>query len=117
MRRLFWTVGCLLLIMTGGAPAQTDARPEFEVASIRPTNSGRPRVYTSPFTYSPSGRFTATNVTLVDIIVSGVYKTRRIQMRGGPEWIDSERFDIIAKAETSGGEIKREQWNLMIQAL
>ena len=117
MQRLFWTVGCLLLILRCGAPAQTDARLEFEVASIKPNDSGRPRVYASPFTYSPSGRFTATNVTLVDIIVSGVYKTRRIQMRGGPDWIDSERFDIIAKAETSGSEIKREQWNVMIQAL
>jgi Protein of unknown function (DUF3738) len=28
-----------------------------------------------------------------------VYPTRRIQMQGGPNWIDSERFDIVAKAD------------------
>src|SRR5262249_18068574 len=85
--------------------------------SIRPNNSGPPKVYTNRFTYSPSGRFTATNVTLVDIIVSGVYSTRRIQMRGGPDWIDSERFDIAAKADDAGGPFKREDWNLMIRAI
>jgi hypothetical protein len=46
MRRLVWTVGCLLLTLTGGAPAETDVRPEFEVSSIRLNNSGRPRNYT-----------------------------------------------------------------------
>jgi uncharacterized protein (TIGR03435 family) len=100
--------------------AQAQAPPahrEFEVASIRPNNSGPPKVFTDRFTYSPNGRYTATNVTLVDIIVSGVYSTRRIQMRGGPDWIDSDRFDIVAKADVTQGDLKREQWNLMIQAL
>lgn len=91
-----------MTLTIGGTSAPTDARPEFEVGSIRANNSGRPRVFTNPFTYSSSGRFTAMNVTLVDINLSRVYKTRRIQMRGGTDWIDSERFDIIAKAETSG---------------
>ncbi len=100
------------------AQAQTPppARRVFEVASIKPNNSGPPRAFTDQFTFSPNGRFTATNVTLVDVIVRA-YPTRRIQMRGGPDWIDSERFDIAAKADTGESEIKPEQWGPMIQGL
>jgi uncharacterized protein (TIGR03435 family) len=71
---------------------------------------------TIPVAYLPGGRFTATNATLVDVIVQ-VYQTRRIQMEGGPGWIDSDRFDIVAKADASEGEVKDEQWPQMIQAL
>jgi uncharacterized protein (TIGR03435 family) len=99
------------------AVAQQPARREFEVASIKPNNSGPPLIQTNRFSYSQGGLFKATNVTLVDIIVSGVYQTRRIQMRGGPDWIDSQRFDIAAKADTTGGEVTPEQWTQMIQAL
>jgi uncharacterized protein (TIGR03435 family) len=112
--------GLLFVMMSSLVlPAQEQPKPrrEFEVASIRPNNSGAPKVYTTPFTFSPSGRYTATNVTLVDIIVSGVYQTRRIQMRGGPDWIDTERFDIAATAGDTGAAIKPEEWNQMIQAL
>jgi uncharacterized protein (TIGR03435 family) len=101
-----------------GAPSQAQPAPrrEFEVASIRP-NTGEPRRGTAnPFTFLPGGRFTAINVTLVDMIVR-VYPTRRIQMQGGPEWIDSDRFDIVAKADEDEGEVKPGQWNEMIQAL
>jgi uncharacterized protein (TIGR03435 family) len=111
----------LLIAGLAAAPqahAQTEfpARREFEVASIKPNKSGPPGVQTNPLTVSPNGRFTATNVTLVVLIVRA-YPTRRIQMRGGPDWIDSDRFDIAAKADGSEGEIKPEQWNPMIQAL
>ena len=85
-------------------------------AQTQPPPSGPPRVQTNPLTISPNGRFTATNVTLVDLIVRA-YPTRRIQMQGGPDWIDSDRFDISAKADTTDSEIKLEEWNLMIQAL
>jgi uncharacterized protein (TIGR03435 family) len=83
---------------------QTRLRREFEVASIRKTNAERPRVYVTPFAFSPGGRFTATNVTLTDVIVLA-YETRRIQMRGGPSWIDSERFDIVAKVDETAGQV------------
>ncbi len=68
-------------------PAQ---KPSFEVASVKANKSGKPLPTVGiPFAFLPGGRFTATNVTLVDVIVR-VYPTRRIQMQGGPNWIDSE---------------------------
>jgi uncharacterized protein (TIGR03435 family) len=108
----------LLLIIAGIGVmlAQSPARREFEVASIRPNNSGPPKMYINPFAFAPGGRFTATNVTLVDIIVMS-YQTRRVQMQGGPAWMDSDRFDIVAKADMEQGEIQKGQWPLMVQAL
>jgi uncharacterized protein (TIGR03435 family) len=108
-----------LTVLAGmGAAAQTQppARKEFEVASIRKNDSERPRVYVTPFAFLPSGRFTATNVTLTDVIVMA-YETRRIQMRGGPSWIDSERFDIVAKADDARGEVAKGEWAPMVRAL
>jgi uncharacterized protein (TIGR03435 family) len=95
---------------------QPRARREFEVASIRPNNTGPQQFSLDQFVSLPGGRFTATNVTLVDVIVH-VYPTRRIQMQGGPDWIDSKRFDIVAKADEDEGEVKPEQWNEMVQTL
>lgn len=105
------TVICALLLA-----AQEGAPKEFDVVSIKPNNSGPRRTNLSPFSYLPGGRFTAVDVTLVDLI-QNAYSTRRIQMRGGPDWIDSERFDVIAKAETSDANFTRDEWNQMIRAL
>ncbi len=96
--------------------AQTQARRSFEVASIKPNKSGRPTVQGNQLSFLPGGRFTATDVTLVDLIVQA-YPTRRIQMRGGPEWIDGERWDVVAKAAAAEGEVTREQWAPLLQTL
>jgi len=102
----------LFALVSSMAQTPTPARRQFEVASIRKNNSGPPRV----FAFRPGGRFIATNVTLTDIIVMA-YGTRRIQMRGGPDWIDSDRFNIAAKADEGEAEFKREQLVGMVQAL
>ena len=77
------------------AVAQGAANPTFEVASIKPNKSGDGRVM---FGMQPGGRFTATNVPLRGIVVMA-YQLQNFQLLGGPDWIDSERFDINAKAE------------------
>src|SRR5215831_10502467 len=108
MPRLRAIVICFVTVLHLPAQEPTQRR-QFEVASIKVNRSGPPRVQRNPLVYAPGGRFTATNVTLVDVIVR-VYPTRRIQMEGGPDWIDSDRFDIVAKADPAEGPVKPEQW-------
>jgi uncharacterized protein (TIGR03435 family) len=74
-----------------GAPAAS-----FEVAAIKPNRSGDWRVM---MRFSP-GRFRATGIWARQLI-SLAYDVRDFQVRGGPSWIDSERYDIQAKAPDS----------------
>src|SRR5580692_8070737 len=83
-----------LLILSGGAMAQSDGRPEFEVASIKPAApDARGR-----FIQTTPGRVTVTNMTLKDLIVLG-WRIQPYQISGGPAWFDSTRYDISAKPE------------------
>src|SRR3979490_1344093 len=67
----------------------------FEVASVKPNKSGDGRIF---FQMQPGGRFTATNVPVRELI-RRAYGIQNFQLVGGPDWIGSERFDIVAKAE------------------
>lgn len=80
-------------------PADDVSKATFEVASVKPNNSG---VQGSRVGMAPNGRFQATNVTLGSMI-QNAYNIRPFQLTGGPSWINSDRFDIMA---TVGHEIK-----------
>ncbi|MBI4266641.1 MAG: TIGR03435 family protein [Acidobacteria bacterium] len=79
------------------APAQAGAAggPTFEVASVRVNRAREGRVMLA---LPPGGRLTATNVRLRELIQQA-YQLRDYQIIGLPEWIDSARFDVEAKAE------------------
>src|SRR5437773_2416374 len=77
------------------APQTAAAGPAFEVASVKPNNSGDGRVM---FANQPGGRFTATNVTL-KMLIRQAYQLQDFQVVGGPGWMTSDHFDIVAKAE------------------
>src|SRR4051812_13216889 len=70
----------------------------FEVASVKTNKSGDNRIGIG---FAPGGRFRATNVPVRELI-SAAYGTPQplaaFQITGGPKWIESERFDIVAKA-------------------
>jgi uncharacterized protein (TIGR03435 family) len=79
-----------------GAQGQTGgASPTFEVASVKPNKSGDARVMLG---IQPGGRFTATNVSL-RMLIRTAYQLQDFQIVGGPGWISSDRFDLVAKAE------------------
>jgi uncharacterized protein (TIGR03435 family) len=83
----------------------------FEVASIKPSaEMGRGM----SFQKKPGGTITTTNTTLKDLMVFA-YDVRPFQISGGPSWVESAGFNIIAKPE--GGEPPPEQMRTMLQKL
>ena len=79
------------------APA-TSSQPTFEAASVKANKSGPGPI---GLNFQPGGRFRATNVTL-KMLIGAAYGTPQplpdFQLEGGPKWMDSDRFDVIAKA-------------------
>src|SRR5579864_8599913 len=111
----FWPV----LMSAAAALAQSDAQPvklEFEVASVKPAapqGGGRGLVgkQGGPGTADP-GRLTYTNLTLKAMITTA-YDVKPDQVTG-PGWLDTERFDIVAKIPAGA---TKAQVNQMLQNL
>jgi len=107
----------IALVLTGFAVvrqsrAQTAAtRPEFEVASVKPNTSGNNMVMIRP---PAGGRFTATNARL-KMLIGLAYNVQNFEISGGPAWINSDGYDIEAKAADSN--IGIEQLRPMLQML
>ena len=94
-------VGIWLTAAGSAMQAQTpSASPAFEVVSVKPSNANP----SGPLGMIPmvlptaNGRFSATNVPL-RILVRMAYGLQDFQIEGGPSWQQSQRFDIVAKAE------------------
>jgi uncharacterized protein (TIGR03435 family) len=86
-------VVCLILCLPG---VQAQLRPGFEVASVKINNSGLP---SGSLAGTDKSRFAATNITL-KLLLTMAYQVRDSQVIGGPAWVNSDRFDIMAKTET-----------------
>jgi bla regulator protein blaR1 len=66
----------------------------FEVASVKPNNSGDGRVMLA---MPPTGRITATNIP-ARLLLQQAFQVQPFQIVGAPNWTASDRFDIVAKA-------------------
>ena len=69
----------------------------FDVASIKPNKTG---ARNSGFRRWKGGQLDATNITL-KMLIAFAYDVPQNQIVGGPAWIDSERYDVLAKPEES----------------
>jgi uncharacterized protein (TIGR03435 family) len=94
-----------------GAHAQQQAPPKFEVASIKPTDPFERRTM---FDMSATGRFRAVGVNL-KLLVARAFNIQLTQIAGGPAWLESERFDIDAKAAGLPAGYQETMW--MLQTL
>jgi uncharacterized protein (TIGR03435 family) len=83
----------------------------FEVASVKPNKTGDQRVSIG---LQPGGRFNASNVPL-RMLLRQAYDIQKFQIVGGPEWLRSDRFDVVAK--TPEGEYSANQMRPMLRAL
>jgi uncharacterized protein (TIGR03435 family) len=99
---------CLFLSMSVGAIAQI--RPEFEAATIKPA---APDEHATVIAMPPGGRLEIVNMTLKGML-ENAYGIQPFQIIGGPGWLDSDHYDISAKA---GIAVKREEVLLRLQSL
>lgn len=81
----------ILGALAAGLQAQT-----FEVASVKPSEPGGRGMSISR---APGGRFTSENVPL-RFLITFAYDVRDHQVTGGPGWLNTDRWDITAKAES-----------------
>jgi uncharacterized protein (TIGR03435 family) len=71
------------------------ASPTFEVATVKANKSGELSQF---IRRQPGGRVTVTNMPLRQLI-GFAYQLAEFQLTGGPPWMASDRFDIVAKME------------------
>src|SRR2546421_11566395 len=94
-------------------------KPAFEVISIKPSapnlglRGGGPR----------GDRYSMVGATLKMLLQTAYSRPSsgglpaQLQVIGGPNWIDTDRYDIQATADCSGGALSREQTQLMVQSM
>jgi uncharacterized protein (TIGR03435 family) len=90
--------------------AQTEARPQFEVASIKPA---APDAQGNFFRFMPGGGVNISNMNLKEMIMFA-WRMQPFQVSGGPSWLGSERFDVTAKSDHPPKDGERQ---LMLQQL
>ena len=85
-----------MILMSGlGAASVLAQTPAFEVATIKRNMSGSTSASNRAL---PGGGVTITNNTLRNII-RNFHRIQPYQLIGGPDWLSTERWDIVAKAE------------------
>src|SRR5215471_3446391 len=89
----------IVIVLFAAIAAAQNTPTAFDVASVKPANSGRPgmSIETEP------GRFKAINAT-VSFLIQYAYTIKDFQLSGGPGWMGSDKFDIDARGEAQTGD-------------
>jgi uncharacterized protein (TIGR03435 family) len=93
------------------------APPVFEAATVKLNKSGSSGSQSN----WDRGHYIATNIALKNLMNYSAYGIPEPRILGGPKWLDSERFDIEAKVDSSAADqmrtLSREQRKLQTQAM
>jgi len=101
MKRGVFLLAIVLVVVWRVATSAVDAQsppsdsPKFEVAAVKQNRSGSNQVMIGG---GAGGRYNTSNVPL-RLIIRTSYQIQDFQLIGGPDWIGTDRWDIVAKAE------------------
>ena len=90
-------------------PMAADARPKFDVVTVKPSDPNRPGKL-----FTMRGRHILTINTTVNDMISMGYAVHVKQIVGAPEWFASEKFDIDGVPDVEG-QPNSDQFKLLIQ--
>lgn len=100
-------IAALVVAVMGPAAAQS---PAFDAAAVRPSAQ---RAAGSDWVFRPGGQFTASNITVLELI--GVaYSVETFRIVGGPEWIRTAPYDVQTRAAAG---VTPEETRLMLRTL
>lgn len=100
---------CAHQTLRGQEQVTTATPPAFEAATVKPNTSGSGGSSTN----STNGLLRITNQTLQSMI-QYAYNVRDFQIVGGPGWMRSDRYDVVAKPETGAHD---QQMKAMLKTL
>jgi uncharacterized protein (TIGR03435 family) len=103
---------CVFGLFIAASFCQAQTQAEFEVASVKPNHLDDHIVTVD---VGPGDRFTARGYTLA-LLIQRAWGVMRWRVTGGPDWIRSDRFDVVAKAGTPGN-LTEEQLQPRLQSL
>ena len=114
---------CLLALATARGACQVAASgPGFDVATVKPSHAtdGHTHLYRHP----DDGGFEAINISLKGLLAFA-YDLPEARLIGGPAWLDSDKWDVQAKASAEvdaalhelGGDASRAEKQRMVKAL
>jgi uncharacterized protein (TIGR03435 family) len=83
-----------MLVMLAMSPLAAPFQ-SFDVASIKPNKAGNNMV----FNQARGNRLTMTGYTL-HMLIQSAYDLQDFQIVGGPKWLNSDRFDVIATSSS-----------------
>lgn len=98
----------IAILAATGLFAQTPARPQFEVASVKPSEQNG-TMYVRAL---PGGRLLVN--APVRLMIMNAYGLQFSQLAGGPDWLSSETWSVDARAD---GNPTRDQLMPMLQSL
>jgi len=105
--------GSLLFVLSCAVWGQNAAAPaSFEVASIKPAD---PAASGSRTRGSP-GRLTMSNMTLRQCILNA-YRVQDYQLSGGPDWVNTQGYDIVAKVDDTVEKLTGDARSAQIQTM
>jgi len=89
-----------IVVFAPGLTAQSDGAASsgvrFDVISVKPNPTGR--AGPTQTRVLPGGRYIATNMP-VRLLIGQTYQVQSYRLVGGPSWIETDAFDIVATAD------------------
>lgn len=111
MMKPLGAIGLMVVLKTLVLAQPGAGTPVFAAADVHASPPA-----TNPFMdlgFLPDGRYQIRNATLVDLIKTA-WDIDAESVSGGPPWLDTDRFDVVAKAPPKSTEAER---NSMLRAL
>lgn len=91
-----------LLVLAGSPVAYSQEKPAhltFEVISIKPVQPD-PAHFVAGIEPLPGGQEYRTQAEPVKVMISLMYRIPMRQIAGGPDWLNTDRWDVDAKARS-----------------